>query len=41
MAYSEFLADRVRQRLSNADLVVEKKMMGGLYLWSMRNVYRS
>jgi len=30
MAYSDFLADRVRQRLSNAGLVIEKKMMGGL-----------
>ena len=30
MAYSEFLADRVRQRLRNAGEVVEKKMMGGL-----------
>lgn len=29
MAYSEFLADRVRQRLSKL-LVIEKKMMGGL-----------
>lgn len=30
MAYSEFLADRVRQRLISAGHVVEKKMMGGL-----------
>ena len=30
MAYNEFLADRVRQRLRNAGQVVEKKMMGGL-----------
>ena len=30
MAYSEFLADRVRQRLRNAGQVEEKKMMGGL-----------
>lgn len=30
MAYSEFLVDRVRQRLVNAGLLVEKKMMGGL-----------
>lgn len=30
MAYSEFLADRVRQRLGNAGKVDEKKMMGGL-----------
>ena len=30
MAYSEFLADRVRQRLSNQGKVEEKKMMGGL-----------
>jgi hypothetical protein len=30
MAYSEFLVDRVRQRLVNVGLVVEKKMMGGL-----------
>ncbi len=30
MAYSEFLADRVRQRLSKANITDEKKMMGGL-----------
>ncbi|MGB1248060.1 MAG: TfoX/Sxy family protein [Chitinophagales bacterium] len=30
MAYSEQLADRIRQRLTHAGLVVEKKMMGGL-----------
>ena len=30
MAFSEFLADRVRQRLLNKGLVEEKKMMGGL-----------
>ena len=30
MAYSEFLADRIRQRLTTAGQVVEKKMMGGL-----------
>ena len=30
MAYSEFLADRVRQRLRNAPVTDEKKMMGGL-----------
>jgi TfoX/Sxy family transcriptional regulator of competence genes len=30
MAYNEFLADRVRQRLRNAGQVEEKKMMGGL-----------
>ena len=30
MAYSEFLADRVRRRLRNAGQVEEKKMMGGL-----------
>ena len=30
MAYSEFLADRVRQRLKGRGLIVEKKMMGGL-----------
>ncbi len=30
MAYSEFLADRVRQRLSNQLFMNEKKMMGGL-----------
>jgi len=29
MAYSEFLADRVRQRLSK-QIFIEKKMMGGL-----------
>ncbi|MEX2567049.1 MAG: hypothetical protein WD431_13985 [Cyclobacteriaceae bacterium] len=30
MPYSEFLADRVRQRLYSIHLVIEKKMMGGL-----------
>jgi len=30
MAYNEFLADRVRQRLRNTGPVEEKKMMGGL-----------
>jgi len=30
MAYSEYLADRVRQRLNNKGKVEEKKMMGGL-----------
>ena len=30
MAYSEYLADRVRNRLAHAGLVEEKKMMGGL-----------
>ena len=30
MAYSEYLADRVRQRLSAHNLTEEKKMMGGL-----------
>lgn len=30
MAYSDFLADRVRQRLINKGQVIEKKMMGGL-----------
>jgi hypothetical protein len=30
MAYSEFLADRVRQRLHLKGHVIEKKMMGGL-----------
>ncbi len=30
MAYSEFLADKVRQRLIGKGKVVEKKMMGGL-----------
>lgn len=30
MAFSEFLADRVRQRLRNAGAMEEKKMMGGL-----------
>jgi TfoX/Sxy family transcriptional regulator of competence genes len=30
MAYSEFLADRVRQRLKSSGLSEEKKMMGGL-----------
>jgi TfoX/Sxy family transcriptional regulator of competence genes len=30
MAYSEHLADRVRQRLSAANITDKKKMMGGL-----------
>ncbi len=30
MAYSEELADRIRQKLSSLSNVVEKKMMGGL-----------
>jgi len=30
MAYSEFLVDRVRQRLTHAGITEEKKMMGGL-----------
>jgi len=30
MAYSEYLADRVKQRLKYANLTEEKKMMGGL-----------
>lgn len=30
MAFSEHLADRVRQRLANKGIVAEKKMMGGL-----------
>lgn len=30
MAYSELLADRIRQRMRNANLTDEKKMMGGL-----------
>lgn len=30
MAFSEYLADRVRQRLKRTDKVIEKKMMGGL-----------
>ena len=30
MAYSEFLADRVRNRLTKINAVEEKKMMGGL-----------
>lgn len=30
MAYSEFLADKVRERLASKGTVVEKKMMGGL-----------
>lgn len=30
MAYSEFLVDRVRQRLFNKGQIEEKKMMGGL-----------
>ncbi|MFT6873014.1 MAG: hypothetical protein ACJAVN_002029 [Roseivirga sp.] len=32
MAYSEFLVDRVRQRLGHAGITEEKKMMGGLIL---------
>ena len=30
MAFSEFLADRVRQRLKSMGNIVEKKIMGGL-----------
>ena len=30
MAFSDFLADRVRQRLSKANITDEKRMMGGL-----------
>ncbi len=30
MAYSEYQADRIRQRLSRVNLTAEKKMMGGL-----------
>jgi len=30
MAYNEYQADRVRQRLSRVNLTEEKKMMGGL-----------
>ena len=30
MAYSEYQADRIRQRLSKVNLTEEKKMMGGL-----------
>ena len=30
MAFSEYLAERVRTRLSHAGVVEEKKMMGGL-----------
>lgn len=30
MAYSEYLADRVRQRLAKANITKEQKMMGGL-----------
>ena len=30
MAYSEYQADRIRQRLSQVNLTEEKKMMGGL-----------
>jgi len=30
MAFSEFLADSVRQRLKSTGIIVEKKMMGGL-----------
>ncbi len=30
MAYSEFLADRVRYRLKGKGAIIEKKMMGGL-----------
>lgn len=30
MAYSEYLVERIRQRLTKAGMVEEKKMMGGL-----------
>ncbi len=30
MAYSDYLAERVRQRLKNSNITDEKKMMGGL-----------
>ena len=30
MAYSEYQADRIRQKLSKANVTEEKKMMGGL-----------
>ena len=30
MAYSEYLADRVRKRISKIGQIEEKKMMGGL-----------
>ncbi|MCI5055741.1 MAG: TfoX/Sxy family protein [Flavobacteriales bacterium] len=30
MAYSEYQADRIRQRLSSQGNIIEKKMMGGL-----------
>ena len=30
MAYNEYQADRIRQRLSRVNLTEEKKMMGGL-----------
>jgi hypothetical protein len=30
MAFNDFLADRVRQRLSKANITDEKRMMGGL-----------
>jgi hypothetical protein len=30
MAYSEYQADRIRQRLSKTNVTEEKKMMGGL-----------
>jgi TfoX/Sxy family transcriptional regulator of competence genes len=30
MAYSEYIVDRVRLRLTHAGIVEEKKMMGGL-----------
>ena len=30
MAYSEYQADRIRQRLTSVNLTAEKKMMGGL-----------
>ena len=30
MAYSEYQADRIRQRLKNVNVTYEKKMMGGL-----------
>ena len=36
MAYSEYLVERVRQRLSSSNITEEKKMMGG-YVFMVNN----
>jgi hypothetical protein len=42
MPFSEFLADRIRQRLSSRNSVIEKKMMGGLiFMVNEKNVHWS